>query len=241
MFIWDNRRSTPFSKTARLYDKTSKEEAVIVVGRYRSPFARRVAISMRLLGIPYEHRPHTAWSNLSEVRAVNPVGRVPALVLDSGETLFDSSAILDYVDQLAGADRALVPTREPDRHRVLRVTACALGVLEKVVAALYEVTMHPPEKVHAPWIEHNEGQARSGLEWLAAIEPSPWLAGERMTQADVTTVVMYDFTRIVNPRLIPDGLYPSLDALARRCADMPAFSATRPAAEVDQANPRLPG
>ena len=82
---------------------------MILVGRYRSPFTRRVAISMQLLGIEYEHRPHTAWSNLAEVRAVNPVGRVPALILDSGEALFDSSAILDYIDQLAGPQRALVP------------------------------------------------------------------------------------------------------------------------------------
>ena len=69
-------------------------EAMVLIGRYRSPFTRRVAISMRLLGIAYEHRPHTAWRNLQEVRAVNPVGRVPALILDSGEGLFDSSAIL---------------------------------------------------------------------------------------------------------------------------------------------------
>ncbi|HZA95049.1 MAG TPA: glutathione S-transferase family protein [Burkholderiaceae bacterium] len=212
---------------------------MILVGRYRSPFTRRVAISMQLLGIAYEHRPHTAWSNLAEVRAVNPVGRVPALVLDSGESLFDSSAILDYIDQLAGPQRALVPPREPERHQVLRVTACALGVLEKVVAALYEQTMHPAEKVHQPWIEHNESQARSGLQWLAALPQSPSLAGAGFTQADVTTIAMYDFTRIVNARLIPDGKYPRLDALATHCSDVHAFRDTRPVASVDQANPSL--
>jgi glutathione S-transferase len=57
-----------------------------LVGRYRSPFTRRVAITLRLLEIEYEHRPYTAWSNLTEVRAVNPVGRIPALILGSGET-----------------------------------------------------------------------------------------------------------------------------------------------------------
>ena len=123
---------------------------MILIGRYRSPFTRRVAISMRLLDIEYEHRPLTAWSNLADVRAVNPVGRVPALMLDSGETLFDSHAILDYLDQLVGPRRALVPPQEPARHEVLRVTACALGVLEKVVAALYAQTMYPPDKHHSP-------------------------------------------------------------------------------------------
>src|ERR1700682_2700267 len=136
---------------------------MILVGRYRSPFTRRVAISMQLLGIAYEHRPHTTWRNLKEVRAVNPVGRVPALVLDTGETLFDSSAILDYLDQLAGPKCSLVPPKEPQRHEVLRVVACAMGVLEKVVAALYEQTMRPETKIHYPWLQHNEGQAQSGL------------------------------------------------------------------------------
>jgi len=213
---------------------------MVLIGRYRSPFSRRVAIALRLLEMPYEHRPQTAWRNLQDVRAANPVGRVPALILDSGETLFDSSAILDHLDQLAGPARALVPPHEPLRREVLRTVACALGVLEKVVAALYERTMHPPEKVHQPWIEHNEGQALSGLDWLAALHPAPWLAGARLTQADITVVVMYDFTRIVNPRLIPDGKYPSLDELAMLSGRLPAFRETRPSSEVDQANPALP-
>jgi glutathione S-transferase len=194
---------------------------------------------MRLLGISYEHRPYTAWSQLSEVRKVNPVGRVPALVLASGEALFDSAAILDYLDQLVEPQRALIPANEPERHRVLQITACALGVVEKVVAALYERTMRPPEKIHQPWIDHNESQARSGLQWLAAITSSPWLTGGRLTQADITAVAMYDFTRIVNAPLIPDGRYPRLDALAAECLDLPAFSETRPVSEVDQSNPSL--
>jgi len=171
---------------------------------------------------------------------VNPVGRVPALVLDTGEVLFDSSAILDHLDQLAGPERALVPAHEPKRREVLRIVACALGALEKVVAALYEQTMHPPEKVHAPWVTHNESQALGGLKWLAALAPAPWLAGDRLTQADITTVVMYDFTRIVSPKLIPDGRFPSLDKLAARSTELPAFSQTLPVGEVDQANPALP-
>lgn len=213
---------------------------MVLVGRYRSPFTRRVAISMRLLGIPYDHQPHTTWRNLQAVRAVNPVGRVPALILPSGESLFDSTAILDHLDQLVGPGSALVPSGEPERRQVLRIVACALGALEKVVAALYEVTMHPPEKIHRPWLEHNESQATSGLSWLDKVSPAPWLAGTRLTQADITTVVTYDFTRLVNPSLAPDGRYPRLDELAMRCSVLPAFQETRPINEIDAANPALP-
>jgi glutathione S-transferase len=214
---------------------------MILLGRHRSPFTRRVAISLRHLGIAYEHRPITAWTHLDEVRGANPVGRIPALILDSGETLFDSHAILDYLDQLAGPERALVPPREPRRREVLRVVACAMGTLEKVVAALYERTMHPPEKVHRPWLAHNRDQARGGLAWLERHAGEAWLAGAQLTQADITTVVMLDFTRIVEPALLDAGAFPRLEALVRRCDALPPFAQTRPNDEVDRADPRLPG
>ena len=67
------------------------------------------------------------------------------------------------------------------------------------------------------------------------------LSGSALTQADVTTAVMLDFTRIVNPDLVAANLYPSLTAHGRRCNALQAFAETFPADEVDQANPTLPG
>lgn len=201
---------------------------MILVGRYRSPFARRVAVTMRLYGLAYEQRPITAWANLGDVRAFNPVGRVPALVLDDGEVLFDSAAILDFLDELAGPERALTPPRGPERRRVLRLVALAMGAAEKTVAIVYERTQRPPQTQHGPWIEHNAGQVAGGLAALDEIAPAPWLAGERMTQADVTAGVMYDFVRLVAPELLPPGRYANLDALAARCAGLPAFAETQP-------------
>jgi glutathione S-transferase len=210
---------------------------VILVGRYRSPFTRRVAITLRHLGIAYEHRPITAWTHLKDVRAVNPVGRIPALILDSGEVLFDSGAILDYVD----GEHALVPAAEPGRREVLRVVACAMGALEKVVAALYEHTMHPPEKVQESWVMHNEAQALGGLAWLDTLPGEVWLAHGRLSQADITTIAMFDFARIVNPALVAPGTFPRLDALSAHCNTLPAFAETRPTGAVDRANPSLFG
>ena len=213
---------------------------MLLVGRNRSPFSRRVAISLRILGFEYEHHPFTAWTHLSEVRKLNPVGRVPALVLDDGEVLYDSSAILDYLDGVAGPSRALVPAREPDRRQVLRVVACAMGVLEKIVAALYANTMYPSEKQHQPWILHNESQAKSGLRWLGHLPESKWLVGDRISQADVTTAVMLDFTRIVNPSLFESSLSPRLERLLNECQTVSAFRETYPSDDVDRSNPELP-
>ena len=214
---------------------------MLLIGRNRSPFSRRVAVSLRLLGFTYEHQPFTTWSNLTEVRKVNPVGRVPALVLDDGEILFDSAAILDYLDGLVGPARALIPTTEPARRNVQRIVAGAMGVMEKVVAALYANTMYPAEKVHQPWVEHNEAQANSGLRWLDDLAQGDWLAGGQLSQADITTVVTLDFTYLVNPKLLPPGLYPRLERLVKVCASIPAFRDTYPGDEVDRSNPALPG
>ena len=203
---------------------------MILVGRYRSPFTRRVAITMRLLGLSYEHRPMTAWENLADVQTLNPVGRVPALILDDGEVLFDSAAILDHLDQLAGSARALVPASGPERRTVQRLVALALGVIEKDVAIVYERNMRPEEKQHTPWIERCAGQVSSGLAALDGIDPSPWLMGETITQADVTTGVMVDFIRLTNPDLLPARRYPNLGTLAAHCADLTAFAETTPEA-----------
>lgn len=229
--------SSIVGKAAFAYEGSA---AMILIGRNRSPFSRRVAVSLRVLGFDYEHRPFTAWSNFSEVRKVNPVGRVPALILDNGETLFDSGAILDYLDTLVGQERALVPAREPERHDTLRIVACAMGALEKVVAALYAQTMYPPEKVHQPWIDHNKDQARSGLQWLDNLPEDRWFANDKLSQAEITTVIVLDFTQIVLPGLLEGNPYRRLERLRRKCEPMPAFRDTFPSDAIDQSNPTLP-
>ena len=213
---------------------------MLLIGRNRSPFSRRIAVSLQTLGLKYEHQALTTWTHLSEVRKFNPVGRVPALVLDDGEVLFDSAAILDYLDGRVGPDRALIPACEPDRRHVLRIVACAMGVLEKVVAALYANTMYPPEKVHQPWVAHNEDQAASGLRWLNQLPDRKWMVGDRISQADITAAVMLDFTGIVNPALLTAERYTRLEHLLVECRPLPAFHNTYPADDVDRSDPVLP-
>jgi glutathione S-transferase len=82
---------------------------MLLIGMFDSPFVRRVAISMKLLGIPFEHGNWSVGKDFDRIRNYNPLGRVPTLVTNSGETLMESSAILDYLDELAGPDRALLP------------------------------------------------------------------------------------------------------------------------------------
>ncbi len=202
-----------------------------LVGRYLSPFTRRVAITLELLDMPYENEPINAWQNLEDVRRANPVGRIPALVLDDGDVLFDSSAIIDHLDEMAGPDKALTPRSGAERRRVMRLTVAALGIMEKAAAARYELVMRPADTRHQPWLEHNLGQVHSGLAWLDRQVEGPWMTGEALTQADVTTVVLYDFLRLFEESGVSADTVPAIDALARLAGKMPAFSRTHPAAQ----------
>src|SRR5690606_23948348 len=148
---------------------------------------------LKLYGMEYEHNPLSTMTDMDAIKRINPVGRVPALVLDDGETLVDSPAIIDYLDEKAGPARALTPPAGPERRRVQNLVAIALGTMEKAVAYSYETKRRPPERQHQPWIDNLASQVAGGLTALDAIEGKPWLAGGSMTQADVSTAVLVEF------------------------------------------------
>jgi glutathione S-transferase len=73
---------------------------MILIGQYDSPFVRRVAIALRLYGLPFEHQPWSTFGDAEKIAPFNPLRRVPTLLLDGGEALIESTAILDYLDEL---------------------------------------------------------------------------------------------------------------------------------------------
>jgi glutathione S-transferase len=152
----------------------AKPQYPALYGRHASPFVRRVAVTMRLYGMEYRHVPLMPFGpDKAELAKFNPIGRVPALQLANGEMLIDSAAILDYLDQLAGPDRALTPAAGPARRRVLTLLAVALGANEKLVAALYERHFRPRDAQHAPWLAACDKQVRDGFGWLNAAFVGP--------------------------------------------------------------------
>lgn len=199
---------------------------MILVGRNLSPFVRRVAISLRLLGMPFDSKPLSTATDRDAIRTYNPLGRVPALVLDDGEILIDSTPILDYLDEIAGPDKALIPAAGAPRRHVLRTVAFGLGITEKAVAAFVERTRRPEDKRHAPTLAHYQDQIAAGLAELEKLAASEWLAEGRLTQADITAFTAYGFIRHTLADLAPEGRYPRLEALMARCEALPAFAET---------------
>jgi glutathione S-transferase len=198
---------------------------MILVGQYDSPFVRRVAISLQVLAIPYRHDTRSVFGDFDEMRRTNPLGRIPSLVLDDGEVLIDSSAILDYLDQLVGPERALLPAAGPARRRALRLVALATGAIEKIGAAAYERLIRPPAKRWPEWIERCRIQGAGAIQALAA---EHWPDEARLDQPQISTACLLRYVQMADPELLPPGRYPPLEALAARCEALPAFRRTYP-------------
>ena len=205
----------------------------VLYGRHASPFVRRVAVTMRLYGIVYRHQQLMPFGpDKAELAKFNPIARVPALQLANGEMLIDSAVILDYLDQLAGPDRALTPAAGAARRRVLTLLAVALGANEKLVAALYERHFRPREAQHAPWLAASDKQVRDGFGWLNEAYLGPWFTGADLTQADITVAVFWLFGRAKRPRFFARLGCTRLEELAERLQATPEFQATLPEPET---------
>jgi glutathione S-transferase len=175
------------------------EDHPILFGRHASPFVRRVAVTLRLYGIGYRHEPLMPFGpDKAKLAELNPIARVPALRLTDGEMLIDSAVILDYLDSIAGPERALTPAAGPARRRVLTLLAVAHGANEKLVGGLYERHFRPREAWHRPWLDACDKQVRDGFAWLddalvgaraALISASNWCcataADQRMIRKSV--------------------------------------------------------
>jgi len=197
---------------------------MILVGQYDSPYTRRVAISLRVLGIPYEHDTRSVFGDFDSMRKTNPLGRIPSLVLDDGEVLIDSAAILDWIDETVRPERALLPRQGRARREALRRIALANGAVDKIGGGRnYELLIRPSQYRWPEWIARCTTQ---GLGALAALEALSWPADAAIDQAQITTGCMVAYVKLTAAELMPPGRYPALDALSARLDARPEFQAT---------------
>jgi glutathione S-transferase len=201
---------------------------MLLIGMFDSPFVRRVAVTLKLLAIPFDHRNWSVGADHDRIRRYSPLGRVPTLVLEDGSALTESAAILDYLDDRVGRERALVPPSGDSRREVLQFIALAIGAAEKGREQIYERVFRPAEKRHEPWLERCRSQMHGALgeiERRAAGRRGEWLVGPGLSQADITVTCGWTFLR--ESVALEEDPYPVLAAHAARCETLPAFVATR--------------
>ena len=190
-----------------------------------SPFARKVRIAMSLLGLAdqIEIRDTDLNSADDPIRRQNPLGKVPALILEDGTTYYDSRVILDYLDHLAGGGRIL--PREPQaRFEALRLQALCDGILEASLLIVYEGRYRPPEMKVQSWLDRQSEKVTRGLGVLEAAPP-PIATPPTVGQIALACVLGYRDLRFGgdwrrdHPRLVAWH-----DKFA---AQVPAFAATK--------------
>ena len=197
---------------------------MILIGQYDSPFVRRVAIALRLYELPFEHRPWSTFGDGEKIAPYNPLRRVPTLVLGSGEVLIESTAILDYLDDLVGPEDAMIAPYGPARHRGLKIGALATGLSDKAVSLLYERVLR---KDHSKiWVERCEAQIGAVLDVLEkerTAVTTPYWFGDRIGHADIAVACVLRFTSEAHPQLFDAARYPALAAHAASCEALPEF------------------
>jgi glutathione S-transferase len=197
---------------------------MILIGQYDSPFVRRVAVALTLYDMAYEHRPWSVWADADALAYLNPLRRVPTLVLDDGEVLIESAAILDALDEMAGPNRTLIAGGGAARRRTLKIAALATGLADKAVSLFYEGLLHTaPSQI---WIDRCHAQIDDVLTALEAERPPTryWL-GEALTHADIAAACALRFTREAHPGVFDAARWPRLAAHGDACEALPAFQA----------------
>jgi glutathione S-transferase len=196
---------------------------MFLIGQYDSPFVRRVAIAMRLYDLPFEHRPWSTFGDADKIAPFNPLRRVPTLVLDSGEALIESTAILDYLDEQVGPAKAMIAAHGAERRRGLKICALATGLADKAVSLVYERALRKDQS--KIWVERCQiqiGAVLAVLEKERAAVKTPYWLGKRIGHADIAVACALRFTAEAHPGLF-DARYPALLAHAARCEALPPF------------------
>lgn len=198
-----------------------------LIGMLDSPYVRRVAISLQLLGLRFEHRPISVFRTFGEFQQINPVVKAPTYVCDDGEVLMDSTLILEYAEVLAHPTRSLMPKSISELQHTLRIIGLSLAACEKSVQIIYERGLRPPEKLHEPWVTRVTGQLLSAFRALEGEVAQRPLAVTSVTidQGGVSAAVAWHFTQRMLPEVVPAGDYPALVALSTGAEALPEFAA----------------
>jgi glutathione S-transferase len=191
-----------------------------------SPFGRKIKIAAGVLGLDdqIEIQPADTTDPTDTVRKQNPLGKIPALVLEDGMVLFDSRVILEYLDHRAGGGR-IVPTDASARFAALRLQALADGMMDAAILLIYEGRWRPADRREAKWVDHQAGKVARAL---AALEADPPIldAPPDMGRIALACALGYQDFRFAgswrkdHPRLVA-----WLDNFA---AAVPAYAASRP-------------
>ena len=191
-----------------------------LIGMLDSPYVRRVAISLRRLGMPFEHQSLSVFRDFDAFSRINPIVKAPTLVTDDGTILMDSTLILQHIETIS--DSSLMP--EVQQPQALRLIGLALMACDKTVQIVYERTLRPTDKQHQPWLDRVATQLHAAYAQLE--QSANVLTCQPLMQPDITTAVAWRFTQLYTADVITPQEYPQLAAFSAQAETLPEFVST---------------
>jgi len=200
-----------------------------LIGSKASPFVRKVRVLLAEKALPFDFVEDDVWSAGTAVPRHNPLVKVPALVLDDGDALYDSAVITEYLDGLPGA--RFLPASGIERARVRRDEALGDGIAEAGILLRLE-TRREAARQDPAWIARQADKVNSGVAALArALGTKPWLGGASPSLGDLACGCALFWLEFRLPREFPWRTGDArLQAWAERLEARPSFAGTKPPA-----------
>ena len=201
-----------------------------LLGSPASPYTRKVRVVLAEKKIECEFEVADVNPPENPVNALNPLGKVPTLVLDDGTALFDSRVIVEFLDAVSPLAR-LIPDDNRDRVAVRRWEALADGTLDAGLLIRYE-SLRPKKEQGAAWTAKQAGKLTRGLAMIAAeLGDRTWCHGDRYSLADIAVGCCLGWVEFRKPAGVEwRAQYPNLDRFYDKLMERPAFADTAPKA-----------
>ena len=194
-----------------------------------SPYARKIRIILAEKALPFELVVDSPWEVNTRIPTLNPLGKVPVLIADDGETFFDSPVIAGYLETL-GTAPALLPPGALDAIRVRQTEALADGVTDAAVAALLESRRPDGERSEREMLRQHEKIERGLAELERRLGAGPWFNGDALQLGDIAVAAALGYLDLRFPALDWRSRHPGLVPFASRMLERASFRNTRPPA-----------
>jgi glutathione S-transferase len=202
-----------------------------LIGAVTSPYVRKVRIVMAEKKLDYQFVQEDVWSADSTIAESNPLGKVPCLVMEGGEALFDSRVIVEYLDTLSPVGK-LIPAVGRERAEVKTWEALADGVLDAAILARLEANWAPRAKAQRSqaWIDRQLGKVNASVKAMSqGLGEKPFCAGIHMSLADIAVGCALGYLDFRFPEIDWRTPHPNLGKLYDKLMQRASFQDTKPA------------
>lgn len=199
-----------------------------LIGSLTSPYVRKVRIVFSEKKVDVDLELENVWSADSKIATNNPLGKIPCLLLDDGDAIYDSRVIAEYADTLSPVAQ-LIPSSGRERATVKTWEALADGVMDAGILARLEATWRPTEQQSPAWIERQMGKINGALCQISGeLGENAWCHSNQLTLADIAVGCALGYLVFRFPTIEWQAQYPNLDALYQKLMQRPSFVQTMP-------------